>query len=571
MFPKIHLKNSYIFALCVLLSFVAFAIDLSIRWAIGGLIYIAVVLISLESSDNRYPYVFAVISSCLIVLSLVLVPPIGQVWRVLTNHLLVLIIIWMTPVWMLHYKSRQELHSKLAAIVNSSEDAIWSTTLDGYISSWNKSSQNMFGYTHDEIIGQSTKNLIPEGEHGVLSEILEKIKNGEKVKHYETARLRKDGSLVDISLSVSPINNLLNNPIGASVIARDISERIEFERKEKDLRRKLHLEKTKLEQVLSLEEGLHKLLDLNKLVDFIIERTTKILNASKCSLMLVDEKSKELVLRGYVGLEESVAVTANLKVGDPIAGLIALEGKPVLVENIETDIRFLRKNRPSYKSKSFISAPIKLGDQLMGVLSVSDKDAEDDDVFTELDLKVLCMIVRQVAVAMEASKLYRDLKFLTITDPLTGIYNFRYFTKTLDHEISRARRYNSPLCLLMIDVDNFKDYNDAYGHLEGDILLKELSRIFKENVRDVDVSCRYAGDEFVIVLPDTKIAEAEIVANKIRKKVGELRCKSKINISIGIAQLPRNKDINRYDFMLKVDSALYQAKKDGKNRNYISE
>jgi diguanylate cyclase (GGDEF)-like protein/PAS domain S-box-containing protein len=570
MFLKFQLKNSHIFVLCLLLSLIAFTVDLSIRWAIGGLFYIAVVLLSLQSSDKKHPYIFTVLSSCLIVLSLIIVPPIGQVWRVLTNHLLVLVIIWIIPFWFLHYKAKEELNSKLAAIVNSSEDAIWSTTLDGQISGWNKSSQNMFGYAHEEIIGRSTKTLIPKEEHGILSDILEKIRNGERIKHHETVRLRKDGSLINISLSMSPIKDVSDNLIGASVIARDITERIEAEIKEKELRKKLHLEKTKLEQVLSLEEGLHKVLDLNKLVDFVIDKTARILKASKCSLMLVDEESRELCLRGFVGLEEEVISKAKLKIGDPIAGLVALEGKPVLVKDIEADHRFLRKNRPFYQSKSFVIAPIKLGDQVLGVLSVTDKQPQDENIFTELDLKVLCMIVRQVGVAIEASRLYRDLKFLTITDPLTGIYNFRYFTKTLDREISRAKRYDRPLCMLMIDVDNFKTYNDMYGHLEGDFLLKELSRIFNENIRDVDFACRYAGDEFVIVLPDTKVSDAEIVADKIRRKVEELKLKTKANISIGGVQFPKNKDFNRYDFMLKADSALYQAKKEGKNRVYIN-
>jgi len=566
----LNLKNSHIVILCIVLSIIAFAVDLSIRWAIGGLFYIAVVLLSLQSTSHKHSYIFTITSTGLIALSLILVPPLGQVWRVLSNHLLVLIIIWIIPFWFSHYKAQEELNSRIAAIINSSEDAIWSITLDGLISGWNTSSQKMFGYSHDEIMGQSTKVLIPEKEHDIFSDVLEKIKNGEKIKHYETTRLRKDGSLIDVSISVSPIRDISGNPIGGSVIARDITERIDAEKQEKELRKKLHLEKTKLEQVLSLDEGLHKVLDLNKLVDFIIEKTTKILNASKCSLMLVDEKTQEMCLRGQAGLEEEVISQVKLKIGDPIAGLVALEGRPVLVEDIETDIRFLRKNRPSYRGKSFISAPIKLGDQILGVLSVADNKSQDDYVFTELDLKVLCMIVRQVAVAMEASRLYRDLKFLTITDPLTGIYNFRYFAQTLDREISRAKRYERPLCILMIDVDNFKTYNDTYGHIEGDILLKELSRTFKENIRDIDVACRYAGDEFVIILPDTKISDAEVVADKIRKKIGELKMRMKINISIGIAQLPKGRDINRYDFMLKVDSVLYQAKKEGKNRIVIS-
>src|SRR5436189_1787560 len=103
------------------------------------------------------------------------------------------------------------------------------------------------------------------------------------------------------------------------------------------------------------------------------------------------------------------------------------------------------------------------------------------------------MITRQVAVAIETAKLYKELSYLSITDPLTNMFNYRHFAKTLDQEIKRLKRYPGDLCLLMIDVDDFKSYNDSFGHLEGDTLLKEIARILNENLRNVDIACRYAG------------------------------------------------------------------------------
>jgi len=134
-------------------------------------------------------------------------------------------------------------------------DAIWSITLDGFISGWNKSSEKFFGYRQGEILGKSTKTLMREEEHKILPELLGKIKKGEAILHYETIRVRKDGSLINVSLSMSPIKDISNNLIGAAVIARDITIRIEAEKKEKELRTNLLLEKMKNKKGLyNLEE-----------------------------------------------------------------------------------------------------------------------------------------------------------------------------------------------------------------------------------------------------------------------------------------------------------------------------
>ena len=116
----------------------------------------------------------------------------------------------------------------------------------------------------------------------------------------------------------------------------------------------------------------------------------------------------------------------------------------------------------------------------------------------------------------------------------------------------------------MIDVDDFKSYNDFYGHLQGDGVLKDVGRILQENLREVDMACRYAGDEFVAILPETNLMEAEVVAQKIREKMKNLDLKRKVTLSIGIANGLGCE--SRYDLILKADTALYTAKKTGKNQ-----
>jgi diguanylate cyclase (GGDEF)-like protein len=157
---------------------------------------------------------------------------------------------------------------------------------------------------------------------------------------------------------------------------------------------------------------------------------------------------------------------------------------------------------------------------------------------------------------------YREL---SIIDGLTGLYNHRYFQEALNREIARAKRYPQEFSLLMIDIDEFKRYNDQHGHLQGDKLLKDLSRVFIQSLRCVDMVFRYGGEEFVVLLPQTPRHGAAIVANRILDLVKE---KIAVTISIGLAAFPE--DATSKDSLIEcADQALYQAKAQGRARMCI--
>ena len=147
---------------------------------------------------------------------------------------------------------------------------------------------------------------------------------------------------------------------------------------------------------------------------------------------------------------------------------------------------------------------------------------------------------------------------------MTGIFNHRYFIHTLDQEIDRIQRYPQPLCLLMLDIDDFKPYNDTYGHPGGDSLINGISGVLKKNVRKVDIVCRYAGDEFAVILPQTTIPGAQIIADKIRTDIERSHFERQVTVSIGIAGF--NSPMNRRDLIMKADQALYQSKRGGRNK-----
>ena len=331
----------------------------------------------------------------------------------------------------------------------------------------------------------------------------------------------------------------------------------------------LNLEKSKMDQIFSYGEKIRMITNLNTLIDFIIKQASLILESERCSLMLLDEETGELCIRGAIGLRYDIIKQSKVTLGEGIAGLVAEEGKPLLVEVIDEDKRIAKKNAPYYRSKSFLSVPVKLDHKLIGVVNVTDKKDKKNPVYTELDLKILLAIVRQAAVAIENAQLSKELKYLTITDPLTHLYNYRHLMECLAYEIKRFKRFRRPLCLLIIDVDDFKEYNDTYSQAEGNILLKKVGDILTENLREVDIICRYAGDEFVVILPDTDVDKVKTIAEKVRKTVETTEFKKLMTVSMGIAK--SSKDMNRHDLILKADAALHKAKKDGKNRVFCQD
>ncbi len=348
--------------------------------------------------------------------------------------------------------------------------------------------------------------------------------------------------------------------------------------KNKELFGHLQTEKTKLEIIMDAYNKITLILGLEELADFVADKALQIAEAEKASLMLIDDSGKELVLKGSKGLDKE-RVAIRVKLGELISGWVAQQGQALLVSDVDTDPRlgrFAKNIRPGYKTKSFVSLPMKLGEDVIGVMNVTDKLSRIE-IFTEEDLKYLSLLAYQTVAQIQNIRLCEKLASMAATDALTGLFNHRYFQELIDTEIRRSQRYKHRLSMIMLDVDFFKTYNDDYGHLEGDRVLKCVADIFTRNVRQVDIVCRYGGDEFVIVLVDTDIEGAKKLAEKIRSFVetqdfsGLAADKkgNKITISCGLAEYKQSWTKN--DFIAKIDGALYKAKSEGRNRICIAE
>jgi diguanylate cyclase (GGDEF)-like protein len=185
--------------------------------------------------------------------------------------------------------------------------------------------------------------------------------------------------------------------------------------------------------------------------------------------------------------------------------------------------------------------------------------------------KLLMIFANSSAIAIDNSMLHKKTQELTITDELTDLYNFRYFKMKLSDELKRADRYRQQLSILMLDLDHFKAVNDRYGHQTGNVILREVSNIIRQCVRDVDIVARYGGEEFTVILPQTSKEDAEIIAERIRDTVEKNyfqnnRGTREIQITVSIGGCTYPNGIHSLEQLLeKADGALYRAKAEGRN------
>ena len=243
-----------------------------------------------------------------------------------------------------------------------------------------------------------------------------------------------------------------------------------------------------------------------------------------------------------------------------ILNIFAKDKKEIFIarENSEEVFEKLRLNK---EVKTLSAMPLLSEKRFVGVLIIEN--------LSRIDFDKLVIVAMQFALEIKKVLLYEKVEGLAITDGLTGLYTRRYFFERLNEELSRSKRHSFSFSFLMIDIDAFKACNDTYGHLVGDIILRDVARLTKESVREIDLVARYGGEEFSLVLPETDKKSAHLAAERIRKKIDEHIFKTydeklKITVSIGLAVYPED-SLDASELIEKADKALYLAKGSGKN------
>ncbi|MBA4370377.1 MAG: hypothetical protein C0418_02225 [Coriobacteriaceae bacterium] len=302
---------------------------------------------------------------------------------------------------------------------------------------------------------------------------------------------------------------------------------------------------SELHAVSEITEIIHSTLDFDSVGPVVIDILQKVIDLPSCSLFVIDKTKAETLFSASKGVPNSelAALQSTSRVGRTGA---------------------VRPGETHYACTSVFDH-----NTMMVVFCA---ESEAIEAMGDEDRLVLSAVASELVVAVENSQLYKLTKRLAITDELTGLYNYRYLQQRLDEEIERSKRYTKSLSFIMLDVDDFKAYNDAHGHLAGDAALAELGQVLRKCVREVDVVARYGGEEFSVILPETDPSGAYVVAEKIRETVSAHAFAEasgargvSMTVSVGLAAYPVHAH-DKETLLRQADDALYNAKELGKDR-----
>jgi len=372
--------------------------------------------------------------------------------------------------------------------------------------------------------------------------------------------------------------DFIGKPFNNRVLIAKIKAIIALKEKEEELRKnseeliKLIKITANQKQLLTQEAEFSR--DLNQFLDedskkaFIKEKLATFLGVKLFSIFVIDEESRKfrLFVSNHTGMDINLIVPIDSR----SIMYEVLHTKKVVFCECFSKTRFLKSGRKKYTTDIVCTVPLLSGDRIIGVLNVNDPSFLD---MKENDFKGRIMRISQhLAVSIHNTLLFEKVKDLSMRDSMTGLYNFRHFLETMRLEIEHAKRYNESLSCIMLDIDNFKEVNDTYGHQVGDMVLKELARSVSISVRASDIPARYGGDEFIVVLPKTDKKLALKLAQRLMNLFSDKDIRVpggsgslRVTLSVGISSFPEDTD-NMDELMKKADAALYEAKKKGKNR-----
>jgi diguanylate cyclase (GGDEF)-like protein len=321
-------------------------------------------------------------------------------------------------------------------------------------------------------------------------------------------------------------------------------------------------------------EGCAQFQDGDELYRHLTTHIAQAANAEVCFILRYEKGSNEMVAQtpGF-GIGDEQLVSIKYQVTQEIRSAWDFKTQGALLCNDpQSDQRIVRELIRPLGFYNLIVVPFYFQGRVTGLIVVANKPRW----LTHEDARLLSVFANHTSIAAANLSFYQEIQQLAVRDGLTGLHNYRYFRQQIDRIVQQARRYGSPLSMLMIDLDNFKTYNDSYGHLRGDMILKEIAALLLAHTRASDLVARYGGEEFAVLLPETGEEHAHSVGEKIRQVIeehpfalaaGELP--KSLTISVGVASSSAEPSAD--SLIQKADVALYRAKEAGKNRVVISE
>lgn len=298
--------------------------------------------------------------------------------------------------------------------------------------------------------------------------------------------------------------------------------------------------------------------DLEGMLGLVLRKVCEALGA-RSGFFLLRQEDDTLTVEASYSSDEKPTVQGVLRVGEGYIGQVAATGTPLLLSGDEKEA----------KGQTAIFLPLFWGKRVIGVVGVEESLSGR---FTEADMDFLKSVTVHLAAAIDRAMLHRQVHRMAIMDELTQVYNRRYLNQRLREEVRRAKRSRRPLTILLLDIDHFKTFNDTYGHLVGDAVLRDLAQILSRTVRETDLVARYGGEEFCIVAFECNLEQAKVLAERLQAAIRATPVAADmpegpltITVSMGLASLPEDGEDERV-LLERADEALYHAKQTGRNR-----
>lgn len=278
----------------------------------------------------------------------------------------------------------------------------------------------------------------------------------------------------------------------------------------------------------------------------------------------------ELSIIATHGYPRALVEHLRIPAGSGVIGAVHVSRTPMLVLDVAA-APGLDRRRSRYRTSSFAAVPIVAGAESLGVVSLTDR--LNPGPYTSDDLAALAVLLAPAALALDRERVWREAQAYAqaaVIDPVSGLFNRRYFQARLDEELQRAIRQLTSVALLMVDLDGFKSINDRFGHVAGDLVIRDISEILRRSVRIFDVCTRFGGEEFAVMMPGGTAESAGAIAERIRQRVEAYQRNEsdlidlRVTASIGVAVSPPGRTAR--ELIERADRALYHAKKQGKNR-----
>jgi diguanylate cyclase (GGDEF)-like protein/PAS domain S-box-containing protein len=452
----------------------------------------------------------------------------------------------------------------LRTVINNLPDYIYVKDTNGRFILDNVAHAHVMGANNpEELIGKREIDILPkELRDRDQADDMAIIETGQPVFNQEEWLINPTGKKQWLMNTKIPLRDPQGAIVGLVGISRDNTERKLAEKTYQQHTRELNLlnHMGNLLQACKTEEDAYSVM------------------VSVCKLLFPDDS-------GYLGIMNAARTELHIVVswGEPVPDTDLFSVNDCWAFRLDTthyiehpDTGLLCSHLDEFPEHGYLCAPISAADNALGIFHLrfgqfdASYSADEQKRIKEAKRMMVNRVVRHYALFIVNLRLRETLKREAIHDPLTGLYNRRHMEASLEREAHRAERLHTSVGLIMIDIDHFKRFNDTYGHEVGDLVLEEVGKLLKANIRGEDIACRYGGEEFLLILPDTLPESLKERADGIRTKIKALRIAYQdeelaITISAGVSLLPHHGP--GLDAALKAaDASLYQAKADGRDR-----